>query len=642
MPSETPEEPEGDTREELYSRLFSFVTDDPAFEVRKTAKERIIGEFTDRYEPDYSKMSSDQILHHIELYQIDSTEDIRSALSFLKEDDLELRFAAARFLEKAGTLDSLFTEVEITDTEAMERSGDLLRKAAEVHCSSFLEKTKENGNLAGLIIAADILYSYGDETFIADLAALVFTRSADTPEERKLLEKTLLCIQRRGGEEAVRLMVEELKTRREKSEDAGLFLEHITAAYPFVSVPVLLRLLEEESFTEREKLHEAFLHIAPSYYLSELFSILKADRKEFAHSVRISALILLGKLKLSYCMQFLLEQLPILPFEEAREFSTQLKEYNAKLFQSRVLELLEKNDGKVKAALISAVPATGVKDFLKPIREAVGDADPEVRRAAVWALLEYGDQRSIKASLDLLRDPVERVRTEAAKALGSGGNASILDSFSELLTDLHEVESVKQAAVEGLAASKEPKSVDLLVKQLERDDDTYYEAILDALSRKSEGKLVKSLIGHMKDAEPELRDRITEAMRRMGEAAEAPLLELLREDIASLSPHIAYVLEETGYVEHTVRLLKHRDAEVRRDAAEVLSRIGTTAAFRGIVLASRDPDEDVRVMVTRALERLNTESGNEILEKLKNDPEKRIRKYTLWAMERIDSKNSEE
>ena len=75
----------------------------------------------------------------------------------------------------------------------------------------------------------------------------------------------------------------------------------------------------------------------------------------------------------------------------------------------------------------------------------------------------------------------------------------------------------------------------------------------------------------------------------------------------------------------------------RRDSEE--RWIGTRAAFRGIVLAARDPDEDVRVEVTKALEYLNTPEGAEILSDLENDPDKRVRKYTLWALERIKARN---
>jgi len=60
-------------------------------------------------------------------------------------------------------------------------------------------------------------------------------------------------------------------------------------------------------------------------------------------------------------------------------------------------------------------------------------------------------------------------------------------------------------------------------------------------------------------------------------------------------------------------------------------------AFRGLVTAAKDPDQEVRVCVVKALEKLDSDQGREILEKLKEDPDNRIRKYTLWALERLDS-----
>ncbi len=634
--------PSGEEESEaLYTRLIQFITNDPVFEIRRAGKKRIVSDFSGIYQVDYSDLAPEQILHHIEQFDPESSEDRNSALEFLLEDNLELRFAAARFLEQAGSLDTLFTEVDFADKDTLKRNKTLLKNAVEVNCDNFLEKVKETDNPASLLLAAQILTEQGKSAYIPPLAEHVFSRTVTVPDEKQLFEQTVYSIKERGPEAAVRRMTEELSLRRSREEDAALILENLSGFYPFVTAPVLIDLLKDPHFKQREKLHEAFLRVDPSYYLDELFSVLKSGRDAYSHSVRISCLLLLGKLKLSYCMQFLLEQMPILPFAEARDFSIHLKDYDSKRFQKRVLDLMQNDDGKVKAALISAVPASGNKEFLEPIREAVGDADPEVRRAAVWALLEYGDQRSVKGSVDLLRDPVERVRIEAARALGSKGKPSILNSFSDILSDPNEVKSVKLAALEGLSASKEKNSVDLLVEQLKDRGEELTEQTIEALSTKTDKDLVKPLVTHLKDAEPELRDKISEAFKRMGEQAETPLLELLREDIASLTPHITYVLEQTGRVEQTIRKLNHRDAEVRREAADVLSRIGTTSAFRGIVLAARDPDEDVRVMVTRALERLNTESGNEILEELKNDPEKRIRKYTLWAMERITTKNSE-
>jgi hypothetical protein len=124
----------------------------------------------------------------------------------------------------------------------------------------------------------------------------------------------------------------------------------------------------------------------------------------------------------------------------------------------------------------------------------------------------------------------------------------------------------------------------------------------------------------------------------MGERSEEAVRDLLHEDIPSLRPFLNEILESTGYVESRIRMLNHRDPKIRRDAADFLSSVGSAAAFRGIVLAARDPDEEVRVKVAKALERLATKDGEEILHTLEEDPERRVRKYTHWALERVKAK----
>ena len=136
-----------------------------------------------------------------------------------------------------------------------------------------------------------------------------------------------------------------------------------------------------------------------------------------------------------------------------------------------------------------------------------------------------------------------------------------------------------------------------------------------------------------------MREKITRIFIMMEEKGEKMLTDLLREDIKSLNPYIAEILDATGYVESIIRSLSHRDPAIRRDSADTLSRIGTKSAFRGIVLAARDPDEEVRVKVTRALEKLETKEGKKILDELEKDPDRKVRKYTHWALERLRSKS---
>jgi len=164
---------------------------------------------------------------------------------------------------------------------------------------------------------------------------------------------------------------------------------------------------------------------------------------------------------------------------------------------------------------------------------------------------------------------------------------------------------------------------------------------IEALSMKHDARGLTRMIEILKDAEPKVREKMSEAFKRMRINGEASLIKLLEEDIPSLLPLVYEILEETGWVESIIRKLARKNPEERREAASLLARIGTRAAFRGIVLAARDPDEDVRVEVAKALEYLNTPEGAEILKDLENDPDKRVRKYTLWALERLKAKNQE-
>ncbi|MCK5671769.1 MAG: HEAT repeat domain-containing protein, partial [Spirochaetales bacterium] len=259
----------------------------------------------------------------------------------------------------------------------------------------------------------------------------------------------------------------------------------------------------------------------------------------------------------------------------------------------------------------------------------------------IWALSDYEETKMLNQSFDMLRDPVERVRIAAAETLGKFANPDKLKIFSELLRDENEVLEVKKSAIEGLSRSDQNKAVDILVELIDENEILEDTAIL-ALSVKPSKKTITRIIENMKDSSPVLRDKMMKIFKLMGESGEEALKKLLAEDIASLKDSITGILETTGYVEHVIRKLSHRDPRIRRSAAEFLSILGTKSAFRGIVLAARDPDQEVRVKVTRALEKLSSKSGEKILEALKNDPDKRVRKFTLWAMARTKAKRIED
>ena len=624
-------------KDELYSLLRAKITDDPNFEVRKASYDRVRRDFSDMHEIEYSNLNPVQALHSLEFLSSDSEKDIDAAMKFLGGKDLELRFPAAMFLQEAGILNRMLADVTFEDTDNLERTKMLLINASEVKVTGFLKQSSEKP--AVIYTALSILGETGDRKYITDYASKVF--KSREPVENKIWNEAVDCISKRGGEDAVKVLLKELKKVRYDKTKAEYILEKLPVNIDHLTFPVLLELLEDSSFEFGDKLIEALYKIPEDTVIPELFRILKGGREKHSHSVRITTLKVLAKFKLSYCVQPIIEQLPILPVEEAKDFSLMLSEFAGEVFSKRIGELLIQPDAKTRAAVISCIPVSVKKEFIKKIHEGFKDADPDVRIACIWAVADYEGNKLLNTGFDMLRDPLERVRNSAAEVLGKFGSADRISSFTDLLKDENEVDEVKKSAVRGLCRSQHSKAVDILVEFIDENDDLA-EFTVNALADNPAPKTVKRIIENMKDGSPVLREKIVKVFKAMGASGEIALVKLLKEDIASLNETISSILEETGYVEHIVRKLSHRDPKIRRSAAEFLSMIGTESAFRGIVLAARDPDQDVRVEVTRALEKLNSDSGKEILEALKNDPDKRVRKFTMWALARVKSKAIED
>ncbi len=635
------EEFEPNDRNRLYEHLYSLLLDDPAFEVRRAARHRIDAGFPERYQIDPADLSPEQAVHVLEQLHKNSKEDENTAVVFLEHTDRELRLPAAIFLERRGTLSRMFAAADLGDRQAYDRTVRLLENAADVNVMRFLEEAGGEMSAAMVRIASEILTRKGPTALIHSVAAAGFRYYDEKPEGREeLIELVLEMIEQRGDTAALTALRDELLRRRHDTECAGRILAHVPARAHLLFSNAFLSCMKDPRFEAEDELVAAVTRMPYADLIPELMRIIKAGREVYPHRVRIRAIETLGAYGDLSVVQFILENLPVLPKKEAREFAQKLAQFADDRFDARVWKLLAGSDAAVRTALISALPATQKNEFIKSIREAQNDADPDVRIAAIWAIAELDDKRALTQAGDRLRDPVERVRTEAAEALGAHGGEQTVKQFKELLADEAEVDTVKTAALRGLGASKLKASVDILVDFLEKAPEDLESDAVQALAAKRGSRDIEAIVNHLKDAEPALRERLVKVFTVMAGESEEAIVELLREDIPSLRPVVTEILETVGYVESLIRRLSHRDPAVRRHSAEVLSLIGTPAAFRGIVLAARDPDQDVRVKVTRALESLNTESGSEILDQLQRDPDKRVRKYTTWALQRTKAKSA--
>ncbi|HOX12856.1 MAG TPA: HEAT repeat domain-containing protein [Spirochaetia bacterium] len=629
-------------RKGFYEGLYGLLVSDSVLEVRKAARARIRKDFADLYSPDPGSLGPEQVLHFLELLDPADPSDEGIAFKYLEADSPEERLAAAECLQAGGALARVLETAELGDAVELERRFRLLDAAAELQVTGFLSKVETIEGDGAFHLAARILARAGDRKHIATLAKRWFSRMGMppyTPERLGIYDLVLAASRARGGEDACELVVGELNARRGQPELASNILMSLEGNQGPCVFPALQGLFLDPTFELRAQLRAALLGQPREQVVPLALSLVRADRVSLPRVVRKDALYLIGELKLTGALQRALESLPLLDADEISDFAPVLAGADMKAFERKARVILDGADAPTRAAVIAALPAAGSKAFLADVKAALRDADPDIRVAAARALAGFHEGKALASGgLDLLRDPVERVRFAASAALAMEGGAAVLQGLRSVLDDPNEVDDVKRSLIEGLGRADDVGSLDLLADIL-GEKEGHREEIFKALAARVSKRDLERLVERFKDATGDLKTLLSEAFRRMGETGERTMAALLEEDIASLKPYIVQVLESRGYVEARILELKHRDPKVRRDAAAALSNVGSLQAFRGIVLAARDPDPEVRVAVTRALERLAGPEGASLLAELEADPNPRVRKYVLWALERVKAKN---
>ncbi len=619
----------------LYEELQQLLLNDPVYEVRLTARQRIETDFLDRYAIP-SSLTHTQKLHITELLNPGIQQDREYAFSLLDGKDDELMLEAARVLNRSGSLRRLFLQAFHEDHPSLKRTEHLLTNAARVHCSEFLSILEETSNPGTLQVAAQLLRSYGDRTHINTLLHRIREFGEEQKQREPLRTIYLASIETaclRGDDSSLALLRDELSSRRNDTQLHAHILPMLPADHAHVYINTLFAFLHDSDYPQKETLRNTLSRLNPELTLPTLFSLIKAHTTEVAPSIQEQALRVLCEIGIPYTLQHVLEHLPLMEIEQASRYAGLLAEHFGKTFQERTAELLKTNDALLRSRLISALPPQYHPAFKTQLIAAVQDADPEVRAACAWTLVSSGSDEDRRQCLPLLHDPVEAVRTSTARAFAIHAGPAFFEELKQVLDSKNEMVPVQTTVIEGLVESPFEESVDLLVGQVQKSGDLQG-AALNALRKKQGHKMITRLLEHIQKAEAESRSQLIGAVRSMGDSAESVLETYLFESAHPLRSIAVQVLEAIGSIDAQIRHLTNRDPSVRREAAAFLFNAGTLNAYRGLVQAARDPDEEVRAFVIRALDALDSDRGRTILEQLKNDPQKKIRTYTNWALER--------
>jgi len=274
------------------------------YEVREAARKRIAGEFKNRYNPNGETLNAEETDHILELLVPSSQEDRTFAMKNMENQNKELRFTAAIFLEKCGVFESVLARNTLDDQAGIDNSVNLLSKALEVNVSGFLQGYSA-GNGATLFIAARLLSgsggTYENICYLEEMVFSYFSAIKPDPANRQIYTLTLEAAAKKGNIRSLELFAQELSRRENDPGFLELLLPRVPNNAASFFLPILFRFVENTAFPARLELERVLGTFAPDLILPYVFAILNVNRAKYPHVVRISALKILCHLRQPYC-----------------------------------------------------------------------------------------------------------------------------------------------------------------------------------------------------------------------------------------------------------------------------------------------------------------------------------------------------
>ena len=235
-------------------------------------------------------------------------------------------------------------------------------------------------------------------------------------------------------------------------------------------------------------------------------------------------------------------------------------------------------DGVEEGRFIStSFPLIRKIDNVEKFIEELKDDAFDVRRSAVNALQDIGDNRAIEPLIEALKNEHKlNIRWSIRRGIKKIGGENVVESLINALTD--DDHKAREAIAEALGGYRDERVVEPLIAALKDEEPRVREAAARALGDVNDVQAVEPLIEALKDEEPKVREA---AARALGcfkggvkdKLAVEPLIEALKDEEPKVREAAASALEDVNdvqAVEPLIEALKDEENEVRRAAAKSL------------------------------------------------------------------------
>jgi HEAT repeat protein len=285
-------------------------------------------------------------------------------------------------------------------------------------------------------------------------------------------------------------------------------------------------------------------------------------------------------------------------------------------------------------------------DEASALLKRLDDADPAVRRIALFELADLEDAALLPAFIAALRDdPAPDVRREAASVLASWERDEVVEALCAALLDADE--EVQATAAQSLSELKEPASGHVLHRWALRPEPFVRRAVLRGLRELRFAQAFDPALQALADPDAGVR---LEAVAVLGwlkdERALAPLASLGAHDTNAEVRRAAVGAlgfassSDPTILDALLAALRDDTWQVREEAATTLGKLRARAACTELVEALGDAYWQVRLRAARALGQLRDAQAAPAVAALLAHTISNLRKEAALALGELGSRGS--
>ena len=252
-----------------------------------------------------------------------------------------------------------------------------------------------------------------------------------------------------------------------------------------------------------------------------------------------------------------------------------------KLLLEVVQGALNSDDSDVRQAAAHALGKLGDKSAIPALTNAfLNDDEYQVRWSAAHALGKLGDKSAIPTLINALNNDSDAVRYNTAFVLAKLGDSRAIPVLINALGNFDD--DVQRNAVEALAKLGE-QGLCTLIDALNNDNMLVGSAVVEALSKLDDSRVIPILINALDYFDDEARRNVVEALVRFGDQGFYALINALNDDKSWIRSRAAEALGELGDSRATLALINTLDDERDDVAAEALVKLGDSQTIPTLI-----------------------------------------------------------